>query len=175
MAEGRQGQRAPSGPGPRPPALLQDRLVAGDLNWIAGRDPHTNWVIPPNHATAPPTSPARSTASPTVRADRLRPAAVGGDARAERGGSRVKRSAWAASGSGVRRERRGPVGVTQVVRRKARRDAPARAASRLTPASRPTPTSARRAGMRGRLRACREGLAAPMNRARSLAWSRARG
>jgi tRNA-specific 2-thiouridylase len=26
------------------PALLKDRLVAGDLNWIAGRDPHTNWV-----------------------------------------------------------------------------------------------------------------------------------
>ena len=26
------------------PALLRDRLVALDLNWIAGRDPHTNWV-----------------------------------------------------------------------------------------------------------------------------------
>ena len=26
------------------PALLRDHLVAGDLNWIAGRDPHTNWV-----------------------------------------------------------------------------------------------------------------------------------
>lgn len=26
------------------PALLRDRLVATDLNWIAGRDPHTHWV-----------------------------------------------------------------------------------------------------------------------------------
>ncbi|MDY0046683.1 MAG: tRNA 2-thiouridine(34) synthase MnmA, partial [Thauera propionica] len=26
------------------PALLRDRLVATDLNWIAGRAPHTNWV-----------------------------------------------------------------------------------------------------------------------------------
>ena len=26
------------------PALLRDHLVAGELNWIAGRDPHTNWV-----------------------------------------------------------------------------------------------------------------------------------
>jgi tRNA-specific 2-thiouridylase len=26
------------------PALLRDRLVAADLNWIAGRDPHTHWV-----------------------------------------------------------------------------------------------------------------------------------
>ncbi len=26
------------------PALLRDRLDAVDLNWIAGRDPHTNWV-----------------------------------------------------------------------------------------------------------------------------------
>ena len=26
------------------PALLRDRLVATDLNWIAGRDPHANWV-----------------------------------------------------------------------------------------------------------------------------------
>ena len=26
------------------PALLRDRLEALDLNWIAGRDPHTNWV-----------------------------------------------------------------------------------------------------------------------------------
>ncbi len=26
------------------PALLRDRLTAGQLNWIAGRDPHTHWV-----------------------------------------------------------------------------------------------------------------------------------
>lgn len=26
------------------PALLRDRLSAGQLNWIAGRDPHTHWV-----------------------------------------------------------------------------------------------------------------------------------
>ncbi len=26
------------------PALLRDRLVATDLNWISGRDPHTHWV-----------------------------------------------------------------------------------------------------------------------------------
>ncbi|MBI1907031.1 MAG: tRNA 2-thiouridine(34) synthase MnmA [Rhodocyclales bacterium] len=26
------------------PALLKDRLVVTDLNWIAGRDPHTHWV-----------------------------------------------------------------------------------------------------------------------------------
>jgi tRNA-specific 2-thiouridylase len=26
------------------PALLQERLTATDLNWIAGRDPHTHWV-----------------------------------------------------------------------------------------------------------------------------------
>ncbi len=26
------------------PALLRDRLVATELNWIAGRDPHTHWV-----------------------------------------------------------------------------------------------------------------------------------
>jgi tRNA-specific 2-thiouridylase len=26
------------------PALLKHRLVAADLNWIAGRDPHTHWV-----------------------------------------------------------------------------------------------------------------------------------
>ena len=26
------------------PALLRERLVAADLNWVAGRDPHTNWV-----------------------------------------------------------------------------------------------------------------------------------
>ncbi len=26
------------------PALLKDRLVATQLNWIAGRDPHTHWV-----------------------------------------------------------------------------------------------------------------------------------
>ena len=26
------------------PALLRDHLVALDLNWVAGRDPHTNWV-----------------------------------------------------------------------------------------------------------------------------------
>ncbi len=26
------------------PALLKERLVATDLNWISGRDPHTHWV-----------------------------------------------------------------------------------------------------------------------------------
>ncbi len=26
------------------PALLKERLMAGDLHWIAGRDPHTHWV-----------------------------------------------------------------------------------------------------------------------------------
>lgn len=26
------------------PALLRDRLLATELNWIAGRDPHTHWV-----------------------------------------------------------------------------------------------------------------------------------
>lgn len=26
------------------PALLKDRLIATELNWIAGRDPHTHWV-----------------------------------------------------------------------------------------------------------------------------------
>lgn len=26
------------------PALLRERLVAADLNWISGRDPHTHWV-----------------------------------------------------------------------------------------------------------------------------------
>jgi len=26
------------------PALLKDRLLATELNWIAGRDPHTHWV-----------------------------------------------------------------------------------------------------------------------------------
>ncbi len=26
------------------PALLRERLTAADLNWIAGRDPHTHWV-----------------------------------------------------------------------------------------------------------------------------------
>ncbi|HNM56182.1 MAG TPA: tRNA 2-thiouridine(34) synthase MnmA, partial [Thauera aminoaromatica] len=26
------------------PALLRDHLVAGELNWIAGRDPHSHWV-----------------------------------------------------------------------------------------------------------------------------------
>ena len=36
------------------PALLKDRLVATDLNWIAGRDPHTNWVYTakPRYRTA---------------------------------------------------------------------------------------------------------------------------
>ncbi len=36
------------------PALLKERLTAGDLHWIAGRDPHTHWVYTakPRYRTA---------------------------------------------------------------------------------------------------------------------------
>jgi tRNA-specific 2-thiouridylase len=51
------------------PALLKERLAATDLNWIAGRAPHTHWVYTAKPRYRTPDMPCELEALTAERAD----------------------------------------------------------------------------------------------------------
>jgi hypothetical protein len=73
------------------PALLADRLKAIDLSWVSGRLPHTHWVYTAKTRYRQPDAPCEveNVNAEALRGD-LRPAAMGGDARPERGALRFE-------------------------------------------------------------------------------------